>query len=92
MLAQVLHIGNKGSHSRFFGTTSKIEMHGLRDLLTLVVGELHYCTQGDIRPFAACVWLVCLVDAEIGIKLIFFQSKKLLVEYTQSKKQFLLCS
>ena len=42
MLAQVLHIGNMGSHSRFFGTTSKIEMHGLRDLLTLVVGELHY--------------------------------------------------
>ena len=40
MLAQVLHIGNMGSHSRFFGTTSKIEMHGLRDLLTLVVGEL----------------------------------------------------
>ena len=60
MLAQVLHIGNIWSHSRFFGTTSKIEMHGLRDLLTLVVGEL----------FAACVWLVCLVDAESGIKLI----------------------
>ena len=91
MLAQVLHIGNMGSHSRFFGT-SKIEMHGLRYLLTLVVGELHYRTQGDIRPFAACVWLVCLVDAESGIKLIFFQSKKLLVEYTQTKKQFLLCS